>query len=80
MPHHQLALGQGGELDLGRGRNGLVRRGRQLVRVHAAEETGAGIAHHPPLNLGAELLGGEEHQAEIAAALGQVEQLSLIHI
>ena len=46
VPHHQLALGQRGELDLGRGRQHLVPRGRQLVGVHAAEH--AACRRSPP--------------------------------
>ena len=74
MAQHQLALGQRGELDLGGGRQrGVARRG-QLVHVHAAEHRRARVADHPPLHLGAELLRREEHQPEVAAALGEVEQ------
>ena len=74
VPHHQLALRQGGELDLGGRREGGIGGRRELVHVHPAEHRGAGVAHDPPLHLGAELLGGEQHQPQIAAPLGEIEQ------
>ena len=74
MAHHQLPDGQRGQLDLGGGREHLIARRRQLVRVHAAEHDGARIPDHPPVHLRAKLLGTEQHQSEVAAALRNIEQ------
>ena len=74
MPQHQLALGQRRQLDLDGRRERRIGRRRQLVHVHAAEDRRAGVADDAALHLRAELLRGEEHQAEIPPALGEVEQ------
>ena len=71
---HELALGKRGELDLGRGRERRVGGRRQLVHVHATEHAGARVADDAALHLRAELLGREQHQTEVSAALGEIEQ------
>ena len=74
VPDHQLALGQRGQLDLGGRRQRGVAGRRELVHVHPAEQRGAGVAHDAPLHLRAELLRREQHEPEVAAALGEIEQ------
>ena len=74
MAHHQLADRQRREFAL-RGRcEHLITRGRQLVHVHAPEYLRARVPDHATVDLRPELFGAEEHQAEVATALGDVEQ------
>ena len=74
VAHHELPDRQRSELALGGRGEHLISRRRQLVHVHAPEHLRARIADHPAMDLRAELFGAEEHQAEVAAALGDVEQ------
>ena len=74
MAHHQLSLLERRELGLhGRTEHRVARR-RQLVGVHASVERRPGIADDAAMHLRAELLRAEQHEPEIAAALGEVEQ------
>ncbi len=74
MAEQQLALGQRGELDLGRGRQRCVARRSQLVQVHPAEDRRPRVADDPASHLRAKLLRGEEHEAEVASPLRKVDE------
>src|SRR5205814_1611384 len=47
---------------------------RELIHVHAAEQLRPRIAYHAAVHLGPELFSAEQDQAEVAAALRDVEQ------
>ena len=74
MPDHQLPLLERGELRLDRGAQHRVAWRREFVAIHPAVERAARVADDAPMNLRPELLRAEEHEAEVAAALSDVEQ------
>src|SRR5438477_2517369 len=74
MSNHQLPLLQRCQLRLRRRAQHRVPRCRELVRIHPAEERGARVSHDPTMNLRAELLRTEQNQAEVPAALRDIEQ------
>src|SRR5882724_889743 len=74
MSNHQLPFLQRRQLGSRRRTQHRVAGSRELVGIHSAEERRPRVADHPPMHLRPELLRAEQNEAEVAAALRDVEQ------
>src|SRR6266566_556393 len=74
MANHQLPFLQRCQLCSSRRAQHRVARRRELVGIHPAEKRRSRIADDSPVHLRAELLRAEQNEAEVAAALRDVEQ------